>query len=830
LVVRPKVARSLVLLLVAVLACALPAAAAAPFHPGALDRSFSGDGFTLMDFGNEPWLGSGSEVASLPDGRFLVLVNTRRGDSVMRFEVDGSVDRSFGTGGLRLLAHPVSAMELAPGGKIVVAGYANLSADEASADFAVTRLTPDGRLDRGFGGDGSVVFAGRPGGEGAGSVLVRPDGRITVLGRITDRPVWGIEVAELDHAGRLVPGFGRDGVAVFPVPAENVSTGISRIEPQGARTIVLLGHPGAGEGGLLRLNPDGTKDPTFGVDGEVTSRQIDAVGGSGSSRYYSSSAPAGLAVAADGSIVITTENASVTRLLPDGAPDPGFGQGGRAHLGSLESEGVYALRPYTVSLDAEGRALLAGRAELGSDPETRISALLTARLQPDGALDPSFGGDGFAITPVEGEGWLYDLALLPGGKALAVGGSGSRYGLGRRVTAARYEPDGELDPGFGAAGIARTPALIPAADEAVALLVDRHGRTFAAGAAGGKAALLSLRPGGGLDTGFGKGGRVTPIDGDDFFPERVGALARYPDGRLLVGAGSKSSGAVLRYRADGSLDSSFGRDGVAGASCLEMIQSLAVLPDGRILVAGRDYGPSKVAFTRLLPGGAPDPGFGSEKGCVYSGYFGPWGGQPSITVKALPGGKILLGGNSGESFLTRYSADGVRDREFHAFAGAGLYPARIFDFAVDRAGRIVVAGLAAKEGRIRRKRALLVRLLPSGRVDRSFSRDGVVVRNLSDFTTFDAVGLEPGGRAVAGGTMYRLCGIFRSCPSHIFVTRFEPDGTPDRSFGRGGIWRRQFEGGSRLTSLALGPRTITVGGWSRGRPADNGLLVARLHR
>lgn len=823
---RSKVVISLVLLLVAVLACAPPAVAAAPSHPGALDRSFSGDGFTQMDFGTEPWRGWGFEVVSLPDGRFLVLANTYRGDSVMRFEADGSVDRSYGNGGARLLDHPVSAMARAPGGKIVVAGYANLSADEGSADFAVTRLTPDGRLDRGFGGDGSIVFGGRPGGDGASSVLVRRDGGIIVLGRIFDRSIRAIEVAELDRAGRLVPHFGRGGVAVVPVPAENIGVMISRMEPQGARTIVLLGHPGAGAGGLLRLNPDGTRDPTFGVDGEVTSRQIDAIRG-GNSGYYSSSAPAGLAVAADGAIAIATENGKVTRLLPDGAPDPGFGHGGQAQF---ELEGAYALRPYTVSLDAEGRTLLAGRAEFGSDPETRTYALLTVRLQPDGALDPSFGGDGFAITPVAGEGWLYDLALLPGGKTLAVGGTEPKYRQ-RWVTAARYEPDGELDPGFGAAGIARAPAFVPAADEAAALLVDRRGRTFAAGAAGGKAAVLSLGTGGRLDSGFGRRGMVTPtIDADDFFPERAGALARYPGGRLLVGAGSKSSGAVLRYRADGSLDSSFGRDGVARASCLETIQSLAVLPDGGILVAGRDYGPFKVALTRLRPGGAPDTDFGGEDGCVYSGYFGPWGGQPSITVKALPGGEILLGGHAGSAFFYRYSADGVRDRQFRAFAGAGLYPARVLDFAVDRAGRIVVAGLARRERRIRRKRALLVRLLPSGSVDRSFSRDGVVVLNPSRFTTFDALGLEPGGRIVAGGTMNRLCGTLRVCPSRIFVVRFEPDGTRDRTFGRGGIWRRQFDGGSRLTSLALGPGTITVGGWSRQRPADSRLLVARLHR
>src|SRR5262249_39062750 len=156
----------------------------------------------------------------------------------------------------------------------------------------------------------------------------------------------------------------------------------------------------------------------------------------------------------------------------------------------------------------------------------------------------------------------------------------------------RLTADGRPDETFGTGGTVITD-FAPRDDEAHAVAVQADGKIVVAGLAvnaGTDADLLLARynPDGSLDDTFGTGGRViTPVAGYDV----IDALAVQPDGKLVIAGstvGPAGSDTVLgRYNPDGSLDSTFGGSG--GVSQLglstgdDLFRAVTVLPDGRIL-------------------------------------------------------------------------------------------------------------------------------------------------------------------------------------------------------------------------------------------------------
>src|SRR5436190_6322424 len=161
----------------------------ARFDPAGLpDASFGGgDGIVTTDFGLE--LAAAGDVAVQPDGNIVVAGFKRvMGDPlrivVARYMTDGSLDPGFGVGGTTTtrigLAAGASSIALAPNGKIVVAGAAQLRDHK---DFCVARFRSDGTLDVRFGGDGKVTTNMGGSVDRASDVAIRQDGRIVVGGQ-----------------------------------------------------------------------------------------------------------------------------------------------------------------------------------------------------------------------------------------------------------------------------------------------------------------------------------------------------------------------------------------------------------------------------------------------------------------------------------------------------------------------------------------------------------------------------------------------------------------------------------------------------------------------
>jgi uncharacterized delta-60 repeat protein len=243
---------------------------------GALDTSFGSGGKTLLDFSTP--IDVALAVALQSDGKIVVVGGTRELGSRMtspydlalaRFNPDGTVDTTFGTGG-RVVDVVAGTDDLAYGvalqsdGKIVAAG-ARLDLAGFSTDMVLARYNTDGSPDSSFDLDGRAIVKNAAGED----VEVASDGRILVAG-------WGagkLAVFQYTAAGNLDARFGRAGIATADLGADGASA--SSIEIQRDGEIVVAGstlttNASTSEDFVVaRFNPNGSLDAPFGAKGVV---------------------------------------------------------------------------------------------------------------------------------------------------------------------------------------------------------------------------------------------------------------------------------------------------------------------------------------------------------------------------------------------------------------------------------------------------------------------------------------------------------------------------------------------------------------------------------
>lgn len=338
--------------------------------------------------------------------------------------------------------------------------------------------------------------------------------------------------------------------------------------------------PAEPEGGavVLKLGADGSIDRSFGDNGTALIGVRD-----GFSRRNS------VAVQPDGRIVVAmrvsffadaNETMVLARLLPNGTPDPSFGDQGVAQTGLRLGVGF----TLDLALAPDGRIMVAAK---GSP-----NGLLVARFSSDGTLDPSFSGDGSEVLAVRGGGEAAALALRPDGRILVAGRS---HGVARksRAVVAQLEPEGGLDGFFGDGGVVqrrfgrRGGALISD------IALTPAGKVLAAATRRGeegneRAVVARLRRDGGTDASFSNDGvwKSRPAEGNK--ATLLNTLELH-DGRALAAGTLRKSFLVRRFRASGKPDRSFGNAGRAttgfGGGRAE-ISALALPPAGNLVAIG----------------------------------------------------------------------------------------------------------------------------------------------------------------------------------------------------------------------------------------------------
>jgi uncharacterized delta-60 repeat protein len=265
-----------------------------------------------------------------------------------------------------------------------------------------------------------------------------------------------------------------------------------------------------------------------------------------------------------------------------------------------------------------------------------------ARYTQDGALDPSFGGDGRVTTEFAGRFAGAGLVIQDDGNIVVAGSVAPGSGM-QRFILARYTAAGALDPTFGGNGRVKTGFAGDAFPTGIALQDDGNivvvGVVVSPFRARSKFALARYTQGGTLDPTFGGDGKVITDFADDAF---VGDIAIQADGNIVV-AGSLFPAAdrerflLARYTPGGVLDPTFSGNGrvttrfagSAGAS------SVVLQDDGHIVAGGSTFSPArknKFALARYTAGGTLDPTFGGD-GKLTTG-FADRVFDPRLTVQA----------------------------------------------------------------------------------------------------------------------------------------------------------------------------------------------------
>jgi len=299
-----------------------------------------------------------------------------------------------------------------------------------------------------------------------------------------------------------------------------------------------------------------------------------------------------LAIQADGKILVagsTGHDFGVARYNTDGSLDNAFSVNGMVATDFGGGGAFGGDRGRSIVLQPDGKIIVAGSAVDSEGIDFGV-----VRYNPDGTLDNMLDADGIVTTSFAGSSSLNEIKIQTDGKIVAVGRERDPV-QGTNFAVARYNPDGTLDNSFSVDGKVTT-AFGPGNDSGRALLIQPDGKIVATGTHGVETnndefALVRYNSDGTLDNSFGIAGKVTTAIGSGSF---IGgrSVVLQADGKIVVAGDGTDEIAVLRYNSDGSLDNSFGTDGIvikdiAGGP--SRANGCAIQSDGKIVVAGYAY-------------------------------------------------------------------------------------------------------------------------------------------------------------------------------------------------------------------------------------------------
>ncbi|MCH9674709.1 MAG: DUF4347 domain-containing protein, partial [Gammaproteobacteria bacterium] len=708
---------------------------------GTLDGSFATGGFATSDFGNVNGSDAVTDMTLQADGKILITGRTGDGQwGISRFNTDGSLDTSFdGDGHLQeTFVHDgwthIAGVVQQSDGQLVIGGAADFGKDQD--DWVLIRYNLDGSRDTSYGEDGVNVLALGLHWNEAFAIDIAADDTVVLTGYSSD--TYSTTVAYVGTDGNL------DGTQQSGLLGGNVSY----IEDGPAvvldADVIIFDrdlHSGNYDGSTLTLvrNGGASADDVFSATGSLGALT------EGADLTLSGTIVGTVTTNSGGVLVLTFGNSSdqeetneVLRQIAysnsSDNPDPSvqidwtFDDGGdsvQTQGGSaLEATGSTAVNITAVNdaptfdvsgwtttdtgdgndadgenvlVQPDGKVVVAGYTLHGGQYVFGVT-----RYTADGALDPSFGGDG-TVTVAVGDGNVFGVgvALQADGKIVLT--SDVRVGGVWQIGVVRLDANGVLDTTFGGGdGIVETPIGASAGSNAV--IVQPDGKLLVAGTSTSGFALVRYNADGSLDTSFSGDGVADPS-----FSGYANAVALQSDGKIVVtGNGFE----VARYNADGTLDTGFG-----GGDCILTVASGAgnivsnevlVQPDGRIVLVGitsQHTSAQVISLARLNTDGSMDTSFGVG-GTVLTDASN--GRDYAFGATQQADGKIVVTGYATEDSqqkiaVLRYNVDGTLDSGFGG--GDGLFTLDTgsgsnwgSDVAVLPDGRIVVSGLASPDG------------------------------------------------------------------------------------------------------------------------------------
>ncbi|PYT00621.1 MAG: hypothetical protein DMF63_06185 [Acidobacteria bacterium] len=486
------------------------------------------------------------------------------------------------------------------------------------------------------------------------------------------------------------------------------------------------------------------------------------------------------------------------------------------------------------AVQTDGKIVIAGRAQYGSaNPTCGVS-----RYNPDGSIDTTFDFDGRAFVPVNDSFHCWTMAIQPDGKIIV---AGDRFGgTPRGFGLARFNPDGSLDNSFDGDGRVVTD-VGSTTYRLSAIAIQPDGKIVAAGNVftGATTDILLIRynSDGSVDNSFDGDGKVITSVGTG--TDEAHAVAIQADGKIVAAGYANSNSdfdfVLVRYNADGSLDSSFDTDGkvithIGDASGAEAV---TIQPDGKIVAAGEGGGGpnSEFAVARYNLNGSLDTSFDMD-GIVTTPMGTGYDFADDVKIQA--DGKILLTGDREQAddydfALARYNTDGSLDTSFD---GDGKVTTNFGDddvavtVSLQSNGKLVAVGYTGNDANsIVTYNAAIARYNADGSIDTSLDSDGKLVSDIGfQNSTARAMAIQSDGKTVVAGY------TFNGVDNDFSVIRYTTDGFLDPTFdGDGRVIVPIYEGNDVANAIAIQPNGKIVVAGSAHNGVNNDFAFIRLN-
>ena len=552
-----------------------------------------------------------------------------------------SLDPSFAPAGSGPNDGDIFSVARQRDGKILVGG--DFTAYSNRPQRFIVRLNPDGSVDPSF--YGATVSHEND----VSDIVVQKDGKILI--RLTtyfyDRGQYFSYLLRLNPDGSRDPSF-------KAADYDSTST-ISDIALQPNGKILLVGsftlYNNSTQPHAIQLNPDGSLDTSFDFN----------------SYGLNDNKVKNIAIQPDGKILEagifgTSSQLELRRFNPDGSRDPSF------NLYSETISGTFSLDKTDpnnskkilagLQLQADGKIFLITRYALKEDDSgygykditTTKTGLI--RLNADGSLDTTFNATGISTN-----GAIASIVTQPDGQIL-IGGDFNSYNQSWAYRLIRINSDGSRDLALHSTGVGPDGSVS-------AMTVQKDGKIIIEGsftnyAGVPRKGLARINPDGSLDLAYDPG--EMPLSSND-------VLALQPDDKLLFLYRPTSAivNQLIRLNLDGSPDTTFNPSGI-GAN--DLIKAVAVQPDGKIVLGGyfpKFAGSSHQNLIRLNLDGSLDQAFEPSG----SGMADPEDQVSLLALSVQSDGKILVGGDFGTyngkpcGGLVRLNSDGSLDPAFN---------------------------------------------------------------------------------------------------------------------------------------------------------------------
>ena len=845
--------------LLQLLLCVLPLMMAA--QSGSLDMTFGQNGKTTAGFGRSE--AYARAIAVQPDGKIICggdayNANTSRefeGDSynalMYRYHPDGSLDTTFGDHGMVLNKYESSSNEsriytaiyyihVLDNGKILTYGYYGVNVQWGG--LMICRYHPDGTLDTSFGSGGRVFSSVAPPTAGT-PMVVQDDQKIVVLGGYYVSSPFNSSASfflERYHEdGSLDTLFGTNGQIITTFGFQNNYPSCIALQADGK---ILASGQANGRNLIARYLSNGALDPSFDGDGKVVT-----MFGLSNNNALLTAMPNGKIQLAGLTTTSAGVHFSISQYQSNGSLDLTFDGDGRT-LSPFPSDET-SIFMNAVAKSPDGKFLVCTQ---NADNYNNFEGFVMRRYLDNGILDNSFGVNGTVTTLlIEGSHVGKFIYPLASGKTLLAGYAMhlDEFPISSDFNVMQYTNNGNLDPEFNGNGIV-TEYLESSNDNGRIVLTRPDGQILLIGVqryneintiGSSDIIMAQYDPNGALDNAFGENGKIKIDLGPQSNSVRKAGLQ--PDGKLLIlnqyyTFPSTTGHQVIRFDANGAIDTSFGADGVINLTNAVYTDQTAlhVQEDGSFYTITYGYNPidntEPFAFylTSFDSEGHFNTSFGNGGTAFVEGTFFT-GFDPSLLVQS--DGKIILStsqpnadGSSGIA-LTRFTSDGVIDETFvnePLTVDVQTYPYAIF---LDDDDKIIVTGISeASSIWYLYFNFVIARYQPDGSVDSTYGTNGIHTAFLGDqigfvFSKVQSILRQADGKFLVGLTRRDANIAFPEYALYDFaVSRFTAQGEYDSSFGEDGkVFFAFFSKYDELYSMALqGDHKIIVAGTT-----DNGV-------